>query len=52
MSDVLERIYQNKLGLETAILELTLQAEKQGLAEVGEDAHGRSERTPAALIKA
>ncbi|WP_085630698.1 MULTISPECIES: hypothetical protein [unclassified Pseudomonas] len=40
LSDVLERIYQNQLGLEAALMELTLQAEKQGLAEVGENVRG------------
>jgi hypothetical protein len=40
LSDVLERMYQNQLGLEAAIMELTLQAEKQGLDEVGENVRG------------
>ncbi|MCU0092194.1 hypothetical protein N8H72_19635 [Pseudomonas koreensis] len=35
LSDVLERMYENQLGLEAALMELTLQAEKQGLTEVG-----------------
>lgn len=33
LSDVLERMYQNQLGLEAALMELTLHAEQQGLAE-------------------
>ena len=40
LSDVLERMYQNQLGLEAALMELTLQAEKQGLTEVGENIRG------------
>ncbi|KWU51860.1 hypothetical protein [Pseudomonas palleroniana] len=37
MSDLLERMYKNQLGLEAALMELTLQAEKQGLVELGEN---------------
>ncbi|MBK5374224.1 hypothetical protein JFT81_06205 [Pseudomonas sp. TH43] len=40
LSDVLERIYQNQLGLEAALMELTLHAEQQGLAEVGDNVRG------------
>ncbi|MDI3356537.1 hypothetical protein MO767_19620 [Pseudomonas sp. UYIF39] len=40
LSDVLERIYHNQLALEAAVMELTLQAEKQGLTEVGENVRG------------
>lgn len=40
LSDVLERIYQNQLALEAAVMELTLQAEKQGLTEVGDNVRG------------
>ncbi|WP_192552553.1 hypothetical protein [Pseudomonas sp. IzPS59] len=40
LSDVIERMYQNQLGLEAALMELTLQAEKQGLKEVGENVRG------------
>jgi hypothetical protein len=40
LRDVLERIYQNQLGLEAALMELTLHAEQQGLAEVGENVRG------------
>jgi hypothetical protein len=38
LSDVLERMYQNQLALEAALMELTLHAEKQGLTDVGENA--------------
>jgi len=37
LSDVLERMYQNQLGLEAALMELTLHAEQQGLAEIGDN---------------
>lgn len=37
LSDVLERMYQNQLGLEAVLMELTLQAEQQGLTEVGDN---------------
>lgn len=40
LSDVLERMYQNQLGLEAALMELTLLAEKQGLTDVGENVRG------------
>ncbi|WP_416199862.1 MAG: Ferritin [Pseudomonas shahriarae] len=40
LSDVLERIYQNQLGLEVALMELTLLAEKRGLTDVGENVRG------------
>lgn len=33
LSDVLERMYQNQLALEAALMELTLHAEQQGSAE-------------------
>ena len=40
LSDVLERMYQNLLALEAALLELTLQVEAQGHAEVGDNVRG------------
>ncbi|UII71399.1 hypothetical protein LVW35_27860 [Pseudomonas sp. HN11] len=40
LSDVLERMYENQLALEAALMELTLQAEKQGLSECGDNARG------------
>lgn len=33
-------MYQNQLGLEAALMELTLQAEKQGLADVRDNVRG------------
>lgn len=40
LSDVLERMYQNQLALEAALMELTLQIEAQGQAELGENIRG------------
>ncbi len=40
LSDVLERIYQNQLALEAAVMELTLWTERQNAAEVGENVRG------------
>lgn len=40
LSDVLERIYENQLALEAAVMELTLLAERQGAVEVGENVRG------------
>lgn len=40
LSDVLERMYQNQLALEAALMELALQVETQGLTEVGENVRG------------
>ena len=40
LSDVLERIYQNQLALETALMELTLHVEQQGCTEVGDNVRG------------
>jgi hypothetical protein len=42
LSDVLERIYQNQLGLEAALMELTLHVEQQGFTEVGDNVRGAS----------
>ena len=33
LSDVLERMYQNQLGLEATVMELTLDAQQQGFIE-------------------
>jgi len=41
LSDVLERIYHNQLALEAAVMEVTLCAERQNAAEVGENVRGR-----------
>jgi len=35
LSDVLDRMYQSQLGLEAALMKLTLLSEKQDLTEVG-----------------
>lgn len=40
LPDVLERMYQNQLGLEAALMEIVLIAEKQGLTEVGDNVRG------------
>jgi hypothetical protein len=40
LADVLERMYQNQLGIEAALMELVLVAEQQGLAEVGSNVRG------------
>lgn len=40
LSDVLERIYQNQLSLEAALMELTLHTEKQGMSEAGDNVRG------------
>lgn len=43
LSDVLERMYQNQLALEAALMELTLQVEAQGLVDVGDNVRGALE---------
>ncbi|SDR19716.1 hypothetical protein SAMN04490186_3931 [Pseudomonas grimontii] len=43
LSDVLERIYDNQLALEAALMELTLLVESQGNAEAGGNARGALE---------
>jgi len=40
LPDVLERLYDNQLALEAAIMELTLLVERQGHAETGENLRG------------
>ncbi|WP_434581264.1 hypothetical protein J3P95_07665 [Pseudomonas sp. Z5-35] len=40
LPDILERMYQNQLALEAALMELTLQIEAQGQAELGENIRG------------
>ena len=40
LHSVLERMYQNQLALEAALMELTLHAEEQGLEEVGDNIRG------------
>jgi len=41
---VLEKIYQNQLALEAAIMELTLMAEQQGFIDVGDNARTALDR--------
>lgn len=36
----LERMYQNQLGLEAALIELALHAEQQGFGDVGHNVRG------------
>lgn len=43
LSDVLERIYDNQLALEAALMELTLLVESQGNAEAGHNVRGALE---------
>ena len=43
LSDVLERMYENQLALETAVMEITLRLEQQGSAEVAENVRGALE---------
>lgn len=40
LADVLERIYQNQLALEAAVMELTLWAEQQNAVDVGDNVRG------------
>jgi len=40
LPDLLERMYENQLALEAALMELALQSEKQGLHEVGNNVRG------------
>ena len=40
LSDVLDRMYRNQLALEAALMELTLHAEAQGHADVGDNVRG------------
>ncbi|MFY0751940.1 hypothetical protein ACI51W_27120 [Pseudomonas marginalis] len=40
LPDLLERMYENQLALEAALMELALQSEKQGLDEIGNNVRG------------
>ncbi|WP_447800619.1 hypothetical protein [Pseudomonas kilonensis] len=40
LPNVLERLYQNQLALEAAVLELTLRIERQGATDTGDNARG------------
>jgi hypothetical protein len=43
LTNTLERIYENQLALEAALMELTLFVESQGHAKVGENVRGALE---------
>ena len=43
LSDVLERMYENQLALEAAVMEITLRLEEHGSAEVGNNVRGALE---------
>lgn len=43
LPDTLERIYENQLALEAALMELTLLVESQGNAEAGNNVRGALE---------
>ncbi|MBB4814699.1 MULTISPECIES: hypothetical protein [Pseudomonas] len=40
LPDLLERMYENQLALEAALMELVLQRERQGMDEVGDNVRG------------
>lgn len=40
LPDMLERIYENQLALEAALMELTLLVERQGNSEAGDNVRG------------
>lgn len=40
LPDTLERMYENQLALEAALMEMTLLVESQGNAEVGDNVRG------------
>lgn len=40
LTDLLERMYENQLALEAALMELALQGEKQGSTEIGDNVRG------------
>ncbi|MDF3201790.1 hypothetical protein P3C29_24130 [Pseudomonas sp. 1912-s] len=40
LSDLLERMYENQLALEGALMELVIHAEDQGSRDVGENVRG------------
>jgi hypothetical protein len=43
LSDTLERIYENQLAIEAALMELTLLVESQGSTESGDNVRGALE---------
>ncbi|MBY8972358.1 hypothetical protein J1G33_18355 [Pseudomonas sp. P867] len=40
LPDLLERMYENQLALEAALMELALQSEKKGMDEVDDNVRG------------
>ena len=40
LADLLEKMYENQLALEAALMELTLQFEEQGVTGLGENVRG------------
>lgn len=40
LPDVLDRLYQNQLALEAAVMELTLRAERYGATDTGDNVRG------------
>jgi hypothetical protein len=50
LSDVLERMYQNQLALEAALMELTLQVEAQGMRRSGTTFVARSTQLVRTLV--
>ncbi|NWN46891.1 hypothetical protein HT121_04185 [Pseudomonas sp. MAFF 301514] len=40
LTDVLQRLYENQLAMEAAVMELTLWVEKQNHSELGENIRG------------
>ncbi|MEX5539911.1 hypothetical protein [Pseudomonas poae] len=40
LTDLLERMYENQLALEAALMELTLHSESQGSNEIGDNVRG------------
>lgn len=40
LADLLEKMYENQLALEAALMELTLQFEAQGVTDLGENVRG------------
>ncbi|WP_426124589.1 hypothetical protein [Pseudomonas sp. PSPC2-3] len=43
LSDVLERLYNNQLALEAAVMELTLRVEHEGCTDAGDNVRGALE---------
>ncbi len=43
LSDVLDRMYQNQLAIEAAVMELTLHVEAHGNADIGNNVRGALE---------